>query len=91
MERLLACLSINHASTSSVDKTDESLLLELLNMGMDKSAIYIKEDSPVKEGLKNELDDLIESFQLCFVLYGGKVTYLDIFSYSMLPCGKLCG
>lgn len=31
-------------------------------MGMDKSAIYIEEDSPVKEGLKNELDDLIEPF-----------------------------
>lgn len=72
-------------------KTDESSLLELLSMDMDKSVTYIEEDSPVKEGLKNELDGLIETFQLCFVLYGGKVMYLDIFSYSMLLFGKLCG
>lgn len=56
-------------------------------MDMDKSGTYIEEDSPVKEGLKNVLDDLIEPFPL----YGGKVMYLDIFSYSMLPFGKLCG
>lgn len=60
-------------------------------MDMDKSGTYIEEDSPVKGGLKNELDDLIEPFQLCFVLYGGKVMCLDVFSYSMLPFGKLCG
>lgn len=57
---------------------------------MDKAGKYIEEDSPVMEGMKNELDDLIEPFQLCFVLYGGKVMYLDIFSYSMFPFGKSC-
>lgn len=42
------------------------------------------------EGLKNELDDLIEPFQLSLVIYGGKIMYLDIFSYSMFPFGKSC-
>lgn len=63
---------------------------ELFSINMDKAGKYIEEDSPVMEGLKNELDDLIEPFQLCFVLYGGKVMYLDIFSYSMFPFGKSC-
>lgn len=47
-------------------KTHERSLLELLSMDMDKSGAYIEEDSPVKEGLKNVLDDLIEPFLLCF-------------------------
>lgn len=71
-------------------KTDESSLPELFSINMDKAGKYIEEDSPVMEGLKNELDDLIEPFQLCFVLHGGKVMYLDIFSYSVFPFGKSC-
>lgn len=61
---------------------------ELFSIDMDKADKYIEEDSPVTEGLKNALDDLIEPFLCCFVLYGGKVMYLDIFSYSMFPFEK---
>lgn len=57
---------------------------------MNKAGKSIEEDSPVMEGLKNELDDLIEPFQLSLVIYGGKIMYLDIFSYSMFPFGKSC-
>lgn len=57
---------------------------------MNKAGRSIEEDSPVMEGLKNELDDLIEPFQLSLVIYGGKIMYLDIFSYSMFPFGKSC-
>lgn len=63
---------------------------ELFSLNMDKNGKYNEEDIPVIEGLKNELDDLIEPFQLCFVLYGVKVMYLDVFSYSVFPFGKSC-
>lgn len=49
-------------------KTHESSLPELFSINMDKTGKYIEEDSPVMEGLKNELDVLIEPFQLCIVI-----------------------
>lgn len=71
-------------------KTDESSLPELFALNMVKTGQCIEEDSPVMEGLKNEWDDLIEPFQLCFVLYRVSVMYLNRFSYSVFPFGKLC-
>jgi len=61
---------------------------------MDEAGKYIEEDTPVMEGLKNELGDLIEPFQLCFVLYGVNVSghifiqYVSIWKIMWLKSSK---